>query len=258
MAPWDPALYLRFEAERTRPTRDLVARLDLDRPRRIVDLGCGPGTSTAVLRQRWPEAEVVGVDSSAEMLEVARQSDPAVRWTEGDLRTWEPDRPFDLVFSNAALQWLPGHDRELPRLAGWATAGGAFAFQVPARAEPPPQWIQALDAVWRRPTWQGRAGGPESGANVLGLDAYYDILVAGSTRVELWDTEYQHVLDGPHEVVEWVKGAGLRPSLERLRDEAERSAFLRDYTQEIERRFPRRRDGRVLLPFLRRFAIAYR
>jgi trans-aconitate 2-methyltransferase len=258
MPRWDSAQYLKFEAERTRPTRDLVARLELDRPQRIIDLGCGPGTSTAVLRQRWPSAEVVGLDSSPEMLEVARRGEAGVRWVEGDLRSWQPDVPFDLVFSNAALQWLPGHERELPRLLSWVRPGGAFAFQVPARDDPAPQWIQALDAVGRLPAWAGRDGPPESGSNVLELSAYYDLLAPGSARVDLWDTIYDHVLDGPRAVVAWVEGAGLRPWLERLRDDDERAAFLKDYTREIERRFPRHRDGRVLLPFLRRFAIAYR
>jgi trans-aconitate 2-methyltransferase len=132
MPTWNPGQYLKFDAERTQPCRDLVSRIALEKPKRIIDLGCGPGNSTAVLAERWPEAEIAGLDRSAEMITAARGKFPAMRWAEGDLATWQPDAPYDLVFSNAALHWAPDHARVVPHLFEQVAAGGALAWQVPA------------------------------------------------------------------------------------------------------------------------------
>jgi trans-aconitate 2-methyltransferase len=256
MAAWDPAQYLRFERERTQPCRDLVARIELTDPKRIVDLGCGPGNSTAVLRARWPKAEVVGVDRSTEMLANARRSDPTVRWVEADASTWAPDEPVDLLFSNAALQWLPDHDHLFPRLMRLVAPGGAFAVQMPANTDEPYQLAAArlsASAAWS-PFLQN-----------LDLDFetdppqfYFDHLAPTARRVDLWDTRYVHVLASPDDVVEWIVGTGLRPVLAALPDEAHRERFLTEYRAEIRRVYPAHSGGRVLFPFLRRFFVAYR
>jgi trans-aconitate 2-methyltransferase len=255
---WDSGQYLRFEAERTRPCVDLVRRIELEAPARIVDLGCGPGTSTAVLRRRWPASELIGVDRSPEMLSVARGSDPSVRWVESDIGSWDPGGRVDLVFSNAALHWVPDHRRAIPRLWGWVVPGGALAFQVPVESDPPAPRHEALDALAARPRWRSYRRGDSERADVLSPTEYYELLSRGARSVDLWDTEYQHVLAGPEAIVEWVKGAGLRPWLEALPDDAERQAFLSEYRAEVERRYPRAPDGRVLFPFRRRFVVAYR
>ncbi len=257
-APWDSQQYLRFETERTRPCRDLVARIDLDAPEPIVDLGCGPGTSTAVLAARWPRSQLTGVDSSPEMLERARAGPIRAKWISTDLRDWSPDRRFGLVFSNAALHWLPDHRSAIPRCFAWVATGGALAFQVPARPAPPPPWVRALDTVRKRPAWVDVTGGLEPESNVLSLEQYYDLLSPEASRLDLWDTEYHHVLGGPEEVVEWIRATALRPWLARLLDDAARAHFLSDLTAEVARRYPRRPDGRVIFPFLRRFVVAYR
>lgn len=256
MAAWDPAQYLRFERERTQPCRDLVARIELTDPKRIVDLGCGPGNSTAVLRARWPRAEVEGVDRSAEMLATARRSDPEVRWAEADASTWSPDRPVDLLFSNAALQWVPDHDHQFPRLLGLVAPGGAFAVQMPANTDEPYQ--RAAARLGTSPTWSPFLKN-------LGLDfetdppqVYFDRLAPMARRVELWDTRYVHVLGSSDDVVEWIVGTGLRPWLAALPDDAHRERFLTEYRTEIRGAYPAHSDGRVLFPFLRRFLIAYR
>ena len=262
MAPapsWDSAQYLRFERERSLPCRDLVARLEFARPpRRIVDLGCGPGTSTAALACRWPDAELLGVDSSGAMLEVARTTLPSAQWVRADLERWEPAQPLDLVLANAVLHWVPHHERAVPRLFGWVAPGGALAFQVPARSDPPPAWVEALAAVRRRAPWTGRPDGDAAAQNVLPLERYYDLLSGPSRALDLWDTVYEHVLPGPGAIVEWLQGAGLRPWLETLADDDERRAFLQEFREEVSRRYPQREGGRVLFPFLRRFVIAYR
>lgn len=258
MPGWDPQQYLKFERDRSLAVRDLVARLALDRPTRIVDLGCGTGTSTRVLHRRWPRARLTGVDQSPEMLREARAALPSVRWVRADLRTWAPRSPQDLVFSNAALQWLPDHRRLLPRLWRHVAPGGALAFQVPAPGPAREPWARARDRVLRRPGYRRLRVADPVEENVLSLAGYYDRLAPGATRVELWDQEYGHVLPGPESVVEWTKGTALRPVLAKLRSEEARADFTRRYATEIARTYRRRRDGRVLFPFLRRFVIAYR
>jgi trans-aconitate 2-methyltransferase len=256
MAAWDPAQYLRFERERTQPCRDLVARIDLADPARIVDLGCGPGNSTAVLRGRWPQAEVVGVDRSAEMLATARRSDPTVSWVEADAATWSPDRPVDLLFSNAALQWVPDHDRQFPRLLGLVAPGGALAVQMPANTDEPYQ--RAAARLSASPSWRPLLTNLGLDFETDPPDVYFDRLAPLARRIDLWDTRYVHVLDRPEDIVEWTTGTGLRPLLAALPDAAHRERFLEEYRAEIRREYPTHAEGRVLFPFLRRFIVAYR
>jgi trans-aconitate 2-methyltransferase len=256
MAAWDPSRYLQFERERTQPCRDLVARIEGAGFREIVDLGCGPGTSTAVLRARWPDAGVTGVDRSREMLEVARRSDPNVRWTEGDIATWTWDREFDLVFSNAALHWVPGHAQLFPRLFGRLNAGGVLACQMPANSDAPYQ--SAAARVQDRREWRAFPAPPLAGTETGSPEFYYDLLAPSARRIDVWDTRYLHVLDGPGAVVDWTVGTGMRPWLAVLPDDAHRARFLAAYRTEIERAYPPQPDGKVLFPFLRRFLIAYR
>ncbi len=256
MATWDPAQYLRFERERTQAGRDLVARIELSEPHRIVDLGCGPGNSTAVLRTRWPGAEIVGVDRSAEMLAAARRTDATVRWVEADAASWTPDAPVDLLFSNAALQWVPDHERQFPRLFARVAPGGAFAVQMPANTDEPYQ--RAVDRLCALPTWSRFLGALDADFGTAGPEFYFDRLAPLAGRIDLWDTRYVHVLAGPDEVVEWTVGTGLRPYLAALPDDVHRERFLTEYRAEIRREYPARSGGRVLFPFLRRFVIAYR
>lgn len=255
-AGWDAAQYLKFERERTQPARDLASRIELGSAQRLVDLGCGPGTSTAVLRARWPSASCTGVDSSEAMLETARRSDPAVVWQVGDIRDWSSNQPVDLIFSNAALHWVPDHDRLLPRLMAQLRAGGALAVQMPANSDEPYQ--RAAEQLRHREPWARYLDAARSEFGVWSLDAYYDLLAPLSTRVELWETLYVHVLDGPRAVVEWTTGTGLRPWLARLPSDDDRRRFLEAYLGEIEAGYAARPDGRVLFPFRRRFFVAYR
>ena len=258
MSRWDAKQYLLFEQERTQPCLDLVRRIELASPGSIVDLGCGPGNSTAILKERWPEARLAGVDSSSEMLQAARAADSSVEWIETDLHRWEPDRPYDLVFSNAVFHWIPDHPRFLSRWWGHVAPGGVLAFQVPAPGEQRKRWVGALREILARPRWRSVAIGDPTKENVLSLAEYYEILREGSRRIDLWDTEYCHVLPGPQSVVEWTKGTALRPVLERLTSEGDRGRFLSEYSAEIGRAYRVQGDGRVLFPFLRRFVVAYR
>jgi len=257
MGAWEPSRYLRYEEERTRPCIDLVRRIDLEAPRRIVDLGCGPGNSTAVLRDRWPRAHLTGIDSSSEMLARARASPVDATWKEADLRTWSPRGKMDLVFSNAALQWVPNHQTLIPRLLDRVASGGALAFQVPANDERPGSWRAALARVVHRARWRARFPRPPALPRTESLATYYELLAPRSRRLDLWDTQYVHIMDGPEAIVDWVRGTGLRPWLDRLSDERERAAFLADLGRSFAREYPARSDDRTLFPFLRRFVVAH-
>jgi len=255
MSKWDPRHYLQFERERTLPVRDLVSRIELQSPSTIVDLGCGPGNSTAVLAKRWPDASIIGVDSSAEMLTQARESSVRAKWILADIREWQPDNSVDLVFSNAALQWVSLHEIEIPRLFNLVAKHGALAFQIPTHTD---LWFEVLEKIVMSPVWRDKflKGTSEFYSYELGF--YYDLLSGQSKRLDLWETRYFHVLSSPEAIVEWTQGTALRPLFDRLSDSSLRETFVKQYTEEIASSYPRQPDGNVLFPFLRRFVIAYR
>jgi trans-aconitate 2-methyltransferase len=256
MANWDAELYLRFGRERTQAAIDLAARVEVAAPARVADLGCGPGNSTAVLRARWPAAEVVGVDSSPEMIAAATASDPAGRWVLGDLATWADGRPFDVVYSNAALQWVPDHAAVFPRLFGLVAPGGALAVQVPAHFESPLHRL--MERIADRPGWRGNPSSAKTALTVERPEFYYDVLSPLAARVDLWVTAYWHVMDGASAIVAWIRGTGLRPFLAACADDAERAEFERQLLSGVEQAYPRQADGKVLFPFRRLFVVAYR
>jgi trans-aconitate 2-methyltransferase len=253
---WDPKLYLRFGADRTRPAVDLAARVEIDQPRRIIDLGCGPGNSTAVLRGRWPAADILGLDNDPAMLAVAEKSDAGVRWVLGDAATWTTAEPFDVVFSNAMLQWLPDHAAVLPRLFGAVARGGALAMQVPVHLQSAlhRHMVEIADQPrWRDITRDARAA-------IVAHDAgfYYDVLCPLTPRIDLWVTEYCHIMDNPEAIVAWIRGTGLRPFLNALPSDEDRRQFESALLERVAESYPRRRDGRIVFPFRRLFFVAYR
>ena len=252
---WSPSLYSKFEDDRTRPVRDLVAAIP-GSPSLMVDIGCGPGNSTEVLAQRFPEAEVSGIDSSPDMVAAARERMPSVRFEVADVASWRPEGRYDVILSNAVLQWLPDHAGLLPRLAGFLGEGGSLAVQMPANLDEPA--YVAMRAVADAPEWReklARAGGKRG--EMATADLYYRMLKPHCHRVDLWRTTYYHVLAGADAIVEWFKGSGLRPYLAAL-DPAERDEFLRRYRAEIARAYPALEDGSALLPFPRLFFVATR
>lgn len=255
MPSWDAEQYLKFGGERTQPVIDLVGRIALEDPRRIIDLGCGPGNSTEVLWRRWPTAVVVGLDSSAAMIAAAATAHPARAWEQGDLASWAPAVPFDLVFSNAAFHWVPDHARLFPRLFGHVAPGGALAVQVPAHLRSAIH--AAMVEVSHAPRWADRLEAARRAVLVHEPPFYYDLLCALAARVDLWVTEYQHVMAGPEAIVEWMSGTGLRPYLDALPAD-EQAAFRAEVLSRVEAAYPRQADGRVLFPFRRLFLVAYR
>jgi trans-aconitate 2-methyltransferase len=254
MPTWNASQYLRFADERTRPCRDLIGRIALEQPRRIVDLGCGPGNSTEALIQRWPEAEFTGLDSSPEMIAAARKAQPDRHWVQGDIATWTADEPVDLVFSNAALQWVSDHGWVYPRLIKQVALGGALAVQVPANIHAPAH--QLMRELASSKVWQNHFPKRVREWFVHEPSFYYDSLAPQAKRIDLWTTEYQHVMESAKAIVEWYKGTGLRPFLDLL-SPADQERFLVEYEALLKAAYPRRADGRVLFPFLRMFLIAY-
>lgn len=251
MAHWNPELYLRFGGERTRAAADLLARVVVPTPARVIDLGCGPGNSAALLRARWPAADVTGLDRDPAMLSAARASGPGVRWVEADAATWAADGAFDVVFSNAALQWLPDHAAVLGRWFAAVAPGGALAVQLPVVHPRSP-----LHRLVQEVAGSFGVGGAVAVCHEPGF--YYDVLAPLAGRIDLWETEYGHVTDGPDAVLTWLTGTRLRPILAALPDGDARRRFENSLRQRLAAAYPRRADGRVLFPFPRLFFVAYR
>jgi trans-aconitate 2-methyltransferase len=249
---WDPEKYLKFVDHRLRPALDLMAQIRLDAPRTIYDLGCGPGNVTRLLAERWPEARITGVDFSVEMLDRARREAPAIRFVEADIAEWSAPEPADLLFSNAALHWLDDHARLLPRLMRQLAPGGVFAVQMPHNAE-----AHALvDSLVNGERWRGRLSQVRGVLGAVDTSTeYYRVLAPLARRVDIWETEYVHVLAGENPVVEWMEGTVLRPYLDVL-GSADREAFLTEYATRIAAAYPKQPDGRTLLHYRRLFFIA--
>src|SRR3569833_2144240 len=254
MADWSPTLYTRFEDERTRPARALVAQLPLAQARKIVDMGCGPGNSTELLLERWPEAETTGLDSSPAMLEEARKRLPRARFAQADAATWVPEQGTDLVFANAIYQWVPNHLDVLPRVLEALGQGGCLAVQMPDNlAEPTHRLMREVAA-------EGPWAEKLKHAARLPLPAphvFYDALKPFATHIDIWHSIYNHVLADAAAIVDWVRSTGLRPFLDPLTPD-ERTAFLADYTTRIALAYPPTVDGKVLLRFPRLFIVAVR
>jgi trans-aconitate 2-methyltransferase len=258
MVTWDPTQYGRFGDERSRPFFDLVGRIAAAEPALVVDLGCGSGELTASLAHRWPGARVIGLDSSAEMLDAGRASAWAdlVELQQADLRAWEPDGRVDVLVSNATLQWVPEHNDLLARFVDWLTPGGWLAFQVPGNFTASSHRLLAELRLSDR--WRDLVGeGADRHLAVLDASGYADRLLDLGCVVDTWETEYVHVLRGPDPVVEWVKGTGLRPVLTIL-DPDDQTEFLASYAAALRGAYPTRSDGVTLFPFRRVFAVAQR
>jgi trans-aconitate 2-methyltransferase len=249
---WDPHRYLTYADERGRPFVELLARVAAEDPVTVVDLGCGPGNLTTLLRDRWPDADVRGLDSSPEMIATARASGTSIDFEVADLRGWaERADAVDVVVSNATLQWVPGHLDLLPALVGRVRPGGWLAFQVPGNFDEPSHTIRTELAA--APAYDAHTRGvavPSSHDPGVYLDRLTDL---GCT-VDAWETTYLHVLTGPDPVFTWVSGTGARPTLQALPDDL-RPAFEDEFRRRLRAAYPER-DGRVVLPFRRVFVVA--
>jgi len=253
---WDANQYLRFEDERTRPSLDLIQRVRLEDPRRCIDLGCGPGNSTELVAARYPDAAVEGLDSSPDMLDKARKRLPHLSFTLADLAQWSADGRYDLVFANAALQWIPDHPALFGRLARALAAGGVLAVQMPNNLAEPSH--VAMDEVAAAGPWAARlANARASKAEIGAFGDYRRWLMAAGCHVDIWQTTYVHALAGHEAIVEWFKSTGLKPYIDPLGPD-ERAAYLARYRDKIAAAYPVEPDGKVLLRFPRLFIVATR
>lgn len=253
---WNPGQYLKFSGERTRPCEDLAARIAVSDVRNVIDLGCGPGNSTAVLAARWPRADITGLDSSPDMILSARRDHPDRQWVQADISTWaeEGKAAFDVVFSNAALQWLRDHASLFPKLLKRVAPGGALAVQMPANKDAPAH--QCMRELAASAKWARHFGPGVRQWHTEDVGFYYDVLALRASKLEIWQTEYIHVLPDAAAIVEWYKATGLRPFLNALPHERDREAFTADYLEEIRRTFLPQSNGMILFPFRRIFIIA--
>ncbi|VVN22566.1 Trans-aconitate 2-methyltransferase [Pseudomonas fluorescens] len=254
---WSARQYVAFEDERTRPARDLLAAIPPVDARSAIDIGCGPGNSTELLVERFPDATVRGVDSSTDMIDAARKRLPQVQFDTVDIGTWNDSGPFDVIFANAVLQWLPDHATLLPSLAARLTPGGSLAIQMPDNLNEPSHRL--MREIAANGPWASKlADAAGQRTEMASASDYYSMLRPHCARVDVWRTTYHHPLaGGASGVVEWFKGSGLRPFLEPL-DEAEKAQYLKQYQAAIERAYPALSDGSVLLPFPRLFIVATR
>jgi trans-aconitate 2-methyltransferase len=256
MEDWNARQYLKFEDERTRPPRDLLAQVPLQNPRLVVDLGCGPGNSTELLVARFPQAQIVGLDSSPDMLRKARERLPNCTFVQADIATWKPEPNTELIFSNAVLQWLPDHQPVMRRLLEALPPGAVLAVQMPDNTREPGLVFQR--EVGESGPWRDH---PEIKAaarkDLPPPEAYYDLLKPACSRIDIWHSVYNHVMPSPQAITEWFKGSSLQPFLSPL-DAAAREQFLAAYTAKIVGAYKPRFDGKVLLRFPRLFIIAVR
>lgn len=253
MSQWDPAQYLKFEDYRTRPAIDLIARTHIPVPGEIVDLGCGTGSVTRLLARQFPDRSIIGVDNSPAMLEKARALLPSVRFIESDMATFALPSLAALIFSNAALHWLPDHASLFPALLARVAPGGVLAVQMP-RNHAAPSHTLVLE-VARAASFRAKIEAVFKTNPVETAEFYYDLLAPSAAIVDLWETEYLHVLVGENPVVEWTKGTVLRPVLGAL-DPVETAEFLTEYGRRIALAYPKSPDGTTLFRFRRLFLVA--
>ena len=253
--PWDPSQYLKFADHRLRPAVDLLNRVDLDSPSVVYDLGAGAGNVTELLAKRWPEARIVGVDDSEEMLQEAAKRAPNIDWEVGDIGKWEPKEPAELIFTNAALHWITGHTDLFTRLMSSMAPGGIFAVQMP-RNFGAVSHTSISEAALNGP-WRSKLEPLLRPAPVEPPPFYIDILSSMSSSLDVWETEFSQILTGENPVKEWTKGTWLMPLLNAL-DEPERSNFEAAYAELIADRYPKQPDGTTVFPFKRMFIVAKR
>jgi len=253
---WDPAVYHRFGNERSRPFFDLAGRIGAEKPRSVVDLGCGPGELTATLAARWPEARVTGLDSSPEMIAKARSLDTTVEFAVADLREWQPGPETDVVITNAALQWVEGHEALIARWARALPSGAWFAMQVPGNFDAPSH--RALRAIARSAPYADTVGEIVREAPVDDPTGYAALLTAAGAAVDAWETTYVHLLPevagADHPVLRWMEGTALRPVRAAL-DDAAWHDFRAALGARLAAEYPAR-NGFVAFPFRRIFAVA--
>lgn len=257
MPTWNPDVYALYRSYRERPALELLTALPRGlKPREIWDLGCGAGEQAALLAVRHPEASVRGLDSSPEMLKRARGLGARVEWVLGDIAGFAPDAPVDLLYTNAALQWVDDHPALFSRLAAALAPGGVLACQMPVISDV--AWRASLGEIVGEGPWSARLANVDRVRPSHDARDYYGWLAPFCPEIDIWTTTYLHALHGQDPIVDWTMGTTLLPYLDALTDPAEQAAFLDAWRARLARDYPRRADGVTLFPFTRMFIIARR
>jgi trans-aconitate 2-methyltransferase len=249
---WNPSQYLKFANARARPANDLLNQIDASDPAIVYDLGCGAGNITLLLEQRWPHARIIGVDDSQEMLAQAATRSDRIEWSLQSVASWNASPPADVIFSNATLHWIPHHEALFPRLARQLRPSGILAVQMPRNFDAPSHTLIAetvLQGPWRMKLAPLLMPNPVSAP-----PDYFAILQDQAASLDIWETEYLHVLEGKDPVKEWTKGTWLKRFLDAL-DEPERSEFENRYAERVRSAYPPLADGRTVFPFRRLFIL---
>ena len=253
---WNPDHYLKFRNERTQPSIDLVNRIRIDfTPENVIDLGCGPGNSSQVLVGRWPGSRLVGIDNSETMIAKARADFPAQEWILADASSFHSDKKFDLVFSNAAIQWIPGHKSLLRNFSSLLTDRGIMAIQIPLFWDMPVG--KAIRTVSAESYWQKITEGVEDLFEIHDPSYYYDVMSQLFPSVDMWKTSYMHVLDSHQSILDMIRSTGLRPYYEKIGNEKEIAEFEQEVFIDMQVDYPLQQNGKVLFPFERLFFIGY-
>lgn len=249
---WRPDQYLAFDRERTQASIDLVSRIALDNPKRIIDIGCGPGNSSAVLKRRWPDSHVCGIDSSPAMIEAAKKQYPDQQWVVADAAEFVADETYDIVFSNATIQWIPDHSKLMRKFAAMTNQGGCIAIQMPLYHEMPV--AKLIDDTFHRLVPDSRFRFEE---RFTFHDAafYYDALAPLVSQVSIWVTVYHHVMDSHDAIFAMMETTGLRPYYEALGSGELRERFIQEVKKGLGGTYPPAKDGKVLYPFRRLFIV---
>ncbi len=254
---WDPDHYLKFMNERTQPSIDLVNKINSEcSPVQIVDIGCGPGNSSQVLLRRWPQAKLIGVDNSPAMIAKAKKDYPEQQWILSDVSTFESDMKFDLVFSNAAIQWIPDHENLFEKLGNLLSENGVIAMQVPQFQDMP--LGQIIHSVSQNKRWKKETAGCSKLFTFHDFHYYHDLLANKMKSLDMWETDYIHVMTSHLVIMDMIKSTGMKPYLERLGNEKDKKDFEEEVLHEIHTCYPEQKNGEVLYPFKRLFFIGYK
>lgn len=256
MNKWNPDLYLKYEDERSQPSYDLISRINIANPTNIIDIGCGPGNSTRALKERWPNAQILGLDSSQDMIEKARSAYPQEHWILADAVRWQPDVKYSIVFSNATLQWIPNHESLIGTLFDWVQNQGALAVQIPANSDSPLH--QAVLRTSKREQWKEAMVGCDALLTYRDASFYYNQLSAVSKRMFLWHTTYYHVMASHQGLIDWYASTGMKSYLERLPNDDLRALFQSQVLNECRPAYPEQQNHKILFPFKRLFFVAYK
>jgi trans-aconitate 2-methyltransferase len=251
---WKPEFYLKFDKERILPTIDLVNRIEMKSPEKIIDIGCGPGNSTRILLEKWPESKITGVDNSPAMIERAKKDIPQLDWQLIDAGKDEINGKYDIVFSNATIQWIPNHYELLLKLSKIITDNGLIAIQLPSFWDMPIGKTIAQVAENKR--WAAATKKVTSQFTIHDYSFYYNQLSKLFRNIDIWETHYMHIMDSHQAILEMIASTGLRPYLANLKSEQDREDFKNSVLENIRVNYPKQEDGKVIFPFHRMFFIA--